>query len=142
MEKAATASREIKRKRSRLPGNKMTPLMAIIIVLLFIYFLLVAYPLFWMICNSLKSYKEIYKNIWAMPKSPLWNNYALAWQRGISKYFLNSVLVTGSDCRRDSGFRAGLLFAGPLPLQGQPAHLHPVHGRHDALPAGHADSAV
>lgn len=31
-----------------------------------------------------------------MPKSPLWNNYALAWQRGISKYFLNSVLVTGS----------------------------------------------
>lgn len=96
MEKAATAPREIKRKRSRLPGNKMTPLMAIIIVLLFIYFLLVAYPLFWMICNSLKSYKEIYKNIWAMPKSPLWNNYALAWQRGISKYFLNSVLVTGS----------------------------------------------
>ena len=51
----------------------MTPLMAIIIVLLFIYFLLVAYPLFWMICNSLKSYKEIYQNIWAMPKSPLWN---------------------------------------------------------------------
>ena len=96
MEKAATAPREIKRKRSRLPGNKMTPLMAIIIVLLFIYFLLVAYPLFWMICNSLKSYKEIYKNIWAMPKNPLWNNYALAWQRGISKYFLNSVLVTGS----------------------------------------------
>ena len=96
MEKAATAPREIKRKRSCLPGNKMTPLMAIIIVLLFIYFLLVAYPLFWMICNSLKSYKEIYKNIWAMPKSPLWNNYALAWQRGISKYFLNSVLVTGS----------------------------------------------
>ena len=44
MEKAATAPREIKRKRSRLPGNKMTPLMAIIIVLLFIYFLLVAYP--------------------------------------------------------------------------------------------------
>ena len=41
MEKAATAPREIKRKRSRLPGNKMTPLMAIIIVLLFIYFLLV-----------------------------------------------------------------------------------------------------
>ena len=99
MEKAATAPREIKRKRSRLPGNKMTPLMAIIIVLLFIYFLLVAYPLFWMICNSLKSYKEIYKNIWAMPKSPLWNNYALAWQRGISKYFLNSVLASYSLAR-------------------------------------------
>ena len=85
-----------KRKRSTLPGSKMTPLMALILFLLIIYFILVAYPLFWMICNSLKAYKEIYKNIWALPKTPLWGNYALAWQRGISKYFLNSVLVTGS----------------------------------------------
>lgn len=85
-----------KRKRSTLPGNKMTPLMALILALLVIYFILVAYPLFWMICNSLKTYKEIYKDIWALPETPLWGNYALAWQRGISKYFLNSVLVTGS----------------------------------------------
>lgn len=85
-----------KRKRSTLPGNKMTPLMALILALLVVYFILVAYPLFWMICNSLKTYKEIYKDIWALPKTPLWGNYALAWQRGISKYFLNSVLVTGS----------------------------------------------
>lgn len=85
-----------KHNRFTLPGNKMTPLMALILFLLIIYFILVAYPLFWMICNSLKTYKEIYKDIWAMPKAPVWGNYALAWQRGISKYFLNSVLVTGS----------------------------------------------
>ena len=93
----AVAKHERTPKRSNtLPGNKMTPLMAVITVLLFIYFILVAYPLFWMICNSLKTYMEIYKDIWALPKEPQWGNYALAWERGISKYFINSVLVTGS----------------------------------------------
>lgn len=90
------AKKKSERIGSKLPGRKMTPLMALILALLVVYFLLVAYPLFWMICNSLKTYKEIYKDIWALPTAPLWNNYVLAWQRGISKYFLNSVLVTGS----------------------------------------------
>ena len=70
MEKAATAPREIKRKRSRLPGNKMTPLMAIIIVLLFIYFLLVAYPLFWMICPE-KLQGNLQKHLGDAQKSAL-----------------------------------------------------------------------
>lgn len=94
----AAVEKERKRfyKQNKLPGEKMTPLMAVILFFLIIYFILVAYPLFWMISNSLKTYKEIYKDIWALPSEPLWQNYALAWQRGISKYFLNSVLVTGS----------------------------------------------
>lgn len=96
MEHAAVKREHTKKRRNTLPGNKMTPLMAVITVLLFIYFILVAYPLFWMICNSLKDYMEIYRHIWALPEDPLWGNYALAWERGISKYFLNSVLVTGS----------------------------------------------
>ena len=94
MEKAVSSNSL--RKKSHLASNKMTPLMAIILVFLFIYFLLVAYPLIWMIYNSLKTYKEIYKNIWALPAQPIWENYVLAWQRGISNYFLNSVLVTAS----------------------------------------------
>lgn len=79
----------------KLPGNKMTPLMYLIVALLLVYFILVAYPLVWMIFNSLKSYREIYKDIWALPTVPQWMNYKLAWERGISNYFLNSVLVTG-----------------------------------------------
>ena len=94
MEKAVSSNSL--RKKSHLASNKMTTLMAIILVFLFIYFLLVAYPLIWMIYNSLKTYKEIYKNIWALPAQPIWENYVLAWQRGISNYFLNSVLVTAS----------------------------------------------
>lgn len=94
----AAAEKERKRfkKLNKLPGEKMTPLMGVILFFLIIYFILVAYPLFWMVSNSLKTYKEIYKDIWALPSDPQWQNYALAWQRGISKYFLNSVLVTGS----------------------------------------------
>ena len=96
MEKAATAPREIKRKRSRLPGNKMTPLMAIIIVLLFIYFLLVAYPLFWMICNSLlKATRKFTEHLGVPERSGITSCARIA-ARVFPKYFLNSVLVTGS----------------------------------------------
>ena len=51
MEHAAVKPEQTKKRKNTLPGNKMTPLMAVITVLLFIYFILVAYPLFWMICN-------------------------------------------------------------------------------------------
>lgn len=83
-------------KRNKLPEERMTPLMAGILFLLFIYFILVAYPLFWMISNSLKSYKEIYKDIWALPSTPLFGNYVSAWEKGVSRYFINSVIVTVS----------------------------------------------
>lgn len=85
-------------KKYRLPlfGGKMTPLMGLILALLIAYFMLVAYPLLWLISNALKTYREIYKNIWAFPTAPQWQNFVLAWQRGISRYFFNSVLVTGA----------------------------------------------
>ena len=82
--------------RNKLPEDRMTPGMAVALFFLVIYFLLIAYPLFWLISNSLKTYKEIYKNIWALPTNPQWSNYVNAWNRGISRYFLNSVLVTVS----------------------------------------------
>lgn len=87
------AEKTIKRHNT-LPEDRMTPGMAVALVFLIIYFLLIAYPLFWLISNSLKTYKEIYKNIWALPANPQWMNYVNAWNHGISRYFLNSVLVT------------------------------------------------
>ena len=92
----AVKAKKSRKRSNRLPGERMTPMMAVVLFFLVIYFILVAYPLFWMISNSLKTYKEIFKDIWALPTTPQWQNYALAWERGISKYFLNSVLVTGS----------------------------------------------
>lgn len=85
-----------KKRKNKLPGDKWTPLMVLIALLLVIYFILVAYPLFWMVINSLKTHKEIYKDIWGMPSTLMFSNYAQAWKYGISNYFINSVIVTGS----------------------------------------------
>ena len=93
---AAEKTQENNRAHNTLPENRLTPGMAIACFFLLIYFILIAYPMFWLIMNSLKTYKEIYKNIWAMPQAPQWMNYVNAWNRGISRYFLNSVLVTGA----------------------------------------------
>lgn len=65
-------------------------------LMLCIGLVLVIYPLFWMIMSSLKSYNEIFKNVWALPSSPLFSNYVEAWNKGISQYFLNSLIVTMS----------------------------------------------
>ena len=99
MQQTAIVKQKVRKPRKSenvLPDRKMTPGMAIACFFLLIYFLLIAYPIFWLIMNSLKTYKEIYKNIWAMPQVPQWMNYVNAWNRGVSRYFLNSVLVTGA----------------------------------------------
>ena len=99
MQQTSMINKTVKKPRKSenvLPDRKMTPGMAIACFFLLIYFLLIAYPIFWLIMNSLKTYKEIYKNIWAMPQVPQWMNYVNAWNRGVSRYFLNSVLVTGA----------------------------------------------
>ena len=99
MQQTAIVKQKVRKPRKSenvLPDRKMTPGMAIACFFLLIYFLLIAYPIFWLIMNSLKTYKEIYKNIWAMPQAPQWMNYVNAWNRGISRYFFNSVLVTGA----------------------------------------------
>ena len=54
----------------------------------------ILYPLFWMVISSLKSYDEIYNNVWGLPEVWHFENYATAWSMGISSYFFNSVVVT------------------------------------------------
>ena len=73
---------------------KWTPGTLLILILLFIYFLLILYPLIWMVLSSLKTEREFFRNIWGLPKEFQFQNYAKAWDMGISDYFLNSVLVT------------------------------------------------
>lgn len=61
---------------------------------LVLYGIIIIYPLFWMIVSSMKSYDEIYNNVWGFPSEWLFNNYAEAWSRGVSDYFINSIIVT------------------------------------------------
>ncbi|MGM0846502.1 MAG: carbohydrate ABC transporter permease [Bacillota bacterium] len=62
---------------------------------LLIFALMILYPLFWMLISSFKSYQEIYSNVWALPSEWHFENYAVAWEKGIQNYFLNSAYVTG-----------------------------------------------
>jgi raffinose/stachyose/melibiose transport system permease protein len=66
--------------------------------ILIFYFLIIAYPLFWMVINSFKTTEEIFSNSWALPTTWLVSNYVHAWNTGISGYFLNSTIVTISTC--------------------------------------------
>ncbi|WP_239587803.1 carbohydrate ABC transporter permease [Bacillus pakistanensis] len=79
--------------------NKKTILgSASIYTILIVYFIIIAYPLFWMVVNSFKTTEEIYANSWALPQAWLFSNYVHAWNTGISAYFLNSLIITVSTC--------------------------------------------
>jgi raffinose/stachyose/melibiose transport system permease protein len=69
-----------------------------IFTILVLYFIVIAYPLFWMVINSFKSTPEIFSSSWSLPKEWLFSNYAEAWNTGISGYFVNSLIVTGVTC--------------------------------------------
>jgi raffinose/stachyose/melibiose transport system permease protein len=81
----------------RIPARRrdaLTPLQYLVLALLCVGFLMVAYPLFWVVMSSLKTTEEISLNVWAFPSVPQWTNYVNAWNRGISGYFVNSLIVT------------------------------------------------
>ncbi|MCJ7843556.1 carbohydrate ABC transporter permease [Lederbergia sp. NSJ-179] len=61
---------------------------------LLLFALIILYPLFWMTVSSFKSYDEIYKSVWSLPTVWHFENYSMAWSKGISSYFMNSLTVT------------------------------------------------
>ncbi|MET0725521.1 MAG: carbohydrate ABC transporter permease [Leifsonia sp.] len=54
----------------------------------------VVYPLLWMVMNGFKTNAELFGNPFALPVSLNWENYANAWNRGVSNYLTTSILVT------------------------------------------------
>ncbi len=66
------------------------------VTLLTIFLLAIIIPLIWMCISAFKSTNEIFTNIWGLPEKWLVSNYITAWNTGIAKYFMNSVLVTVS----------------------------------------------
>jgi len=57
----------------------------------------VLYPLCWMALSGLKSNGEVFASPWSLPSHPHWSNYADAWNQGVLRYLLNSVLVTSAS---------------------------------------------
>lgn len=56
--------------------------------------IITVYPLIWIATNSLKTDLQLFERSWSLPEELHWENYSLAWEYGIAKYFLNSILVT------------------------------------------------
>jgi N-acetylglucosamine transport system permease protein len=53
-----------------------------IYVILFIWAILVIFPLVWLIYSSFKSNQELYASIWGLPGKLHWENFARAWSKG------------------------------------------------------------
>lgn len=68
----------------------------ITLLVLVAFAIVILYPLIWMVISSMKSYEEIYNDVWGLPSTWIVENYSLAWSKGISGYFVNSVIVTGT----------------------------------------------
>lgn len=54
----------------------------------------VLYPLLWMVLNGFKTNAELFGDPFALPVDWSFDNYAKAWNRGVSGYLATSVLVT------------------------------------------------
>jgi N-acetylglucosamine transport system permease protein len=80
-------------KKFRLnPGRLIAPVVLRLPLLL--YFLMVAFPLVWMMYSSFKTSAEFRANTAALPRGFYYQNYQTAWKNGnIGQYFLNTILV-------------------------------------------------
>ncbi|OJX73282.1 carbohydrate ABC transporter permease [Leifsonia sp. 71-9] len=54
----------------------------------------VLYPLLWMVTNALKTNAELFTNPFALPASPIWQNFATAWRQGVGDFVFTSVSLT------------------------------------------------
>jgi ABC-type glycerol-3-phosphate transport system permease component len=68
-----------------------------IYVLLIAYLLIVVYPLFWLVCTSVKPDQQIYLHPFQLPDMHAldWSNFTHAWVGGhFGNFFFNSVVIT------------------------------------------------
>ncbi|MGZ4160942.1 MAG: carbohydrate ABC transporter permease [Neobacillus sp.] len=89
------ANLNLKSKKEK-PGFSIA--VGLIFLFLLLYFISIAYPLFWMIVNSFKNTAAIYNDTWGLPKQWLFSNYQAAWEQGVSSYFVNSLIITIGTC--------------------------------------------
>lgn len=69
----------------------------LVYVVLWTFALAILYPLFWMLMASLKTNAELFTAVWALPQDPQWSNWTQAWDLGVGRFVLNSLIVTGGS---------------------------------------------
>ncbi|MEF2878757.1 MAG: carbohydrate ABC transporter permease [Blautia sp.] len=80
------------KKKSKL--NRMGPGEIFWLILLILLAVMIIYPMFWIVMSSFKDYNGIFNDVWGLPGEWLFENYVTAWEKGISNYFINSLIVS------------------------------------------------
>jgi raffinose/stachyose/melibiose transport system permease protein len=66
----------------------------IVYIALVVLAVAIIYPLIWMALNGFKSNAELFSDPWGLPATWRWENFAKAWNLGVVRYLVNSVIVT------------------------------------------------
>lgn len=67
---------------------------SVVRIILLIWTVMIVFPFIWVFYTSLKSNKEFYADVWALPKEWQFENYKYAWNTAqFSNYFMNSLFV-------------------------------------------------
>lgn len=75
--------------------NKKNVYKLFLFLFMLLAFFISVYPLLWVVIQSLKTETEFLESIWTLPSRLNFQNYATAWNdAGMSRYFMNSVVVT------------------------------------------------
>jgi len=79
------------RSRSGVGGAIARAVAYIVLTLLVV---MIVYPMAWAVLNGFKTNLELFGNPWGLPATWRWDNYVKAWNLGVVRYLLNSVIVT------------------------------------------------
>jgi raffinose/stachyose/melibiose transport system permease protein len=97
----------------------------VIYVVLALLVVSVLYPLFWMVMTGFKTTQELFSNSWGLPSQLRWSNFVDAWNQGVVRYLLNSLVVTVASIVTTVGLsalaayaltRMRIPFSGPVTL--------------------------
>ena len=67
---------------------------AVAYIVLTLLVVMIVYPMAWAVLNGFKTNLELFGNPWGLPATWRWDNYVKAWNLGVVRYLLNSVIVT------------------------------------------------
>ncbi len=66
-------------------------------VLLIVLAVAIIYPMAWAVLNGFKSNLELFGDPWGLPTTWRWENFQKAWDLGVVRYLVNSVIVSGAS---------------------------------------------
>jgi raffinose/stachyose/melibiose transport system permease protein len=112
MSVATAAAPATQGSQRSLPGTALGQLGRLLLwALLATLVVAVLYPLFWMVTSGLKTTQELFGNAWALPSQLRWSNFVDAWNQGVVRYLLNSVIVSAASVATTVGLSALAAYA-------------------------------